>query len=39
MMNCCTTPNYGRVWKSLMTAYFGDDEKMKVKLKKTALNK
>lgn len=27
-------PNHGRVWKSLMTAYLGDYEKMEMKLKK-----
>lgn len=27
-------PNHGRVWKSLMTAYLGDYEKVEVKLKK-----
>lgn len=27
-------PNHGRVWKSLMTAYLGDYEKIETKLKK-----
>jgi len=27
-------PNHGRLWKSLMTAYLGDYEKLEVKLKK-----
>ncbi|SRR6266496_1409222 len=27
-------PNHGRVWKSLMTAYLGDYEKIEMKLKK-----
>ena len=27
-------PNHGRVWKSLMTAYLGDNEKIETNLKK-----
>jgi predicted metal-dependent hydrolase len=29
-------PNHGKLWKSLMTAYLGDYEKMEVQLKKIA---
>ena len=30
------TPNHGKLWKSLMTAYLGDYEKMEKKLKQIA---
>lgn len=29
-------PNHGKLWKSLMTAYLGDYEKIELKLKKIA---
>ena len=29
-------PNHGKLWKSLMTAYLGDYEKIEIKLKKIA---
>ncbi|MCF6183412.1 MAG: M48 family metallopeptidase [Bacteroidales bacterium] len=29
-------PNHGKLWKSLMTAYLGDFEKIELKLKKIA---
>ncbi len=29
-------PNHGKLWKSLMTAYLGDYEKLELKLKKIA---
>ena len=31
-------PNHGKLWKSLMTAYLGDYEKMENRLKKIAAN-
>ena len=31
-------PNHGKLWKSLMTAYLGDYEKLELKLKRIALN-
>jgi len=30
-------PNHGKLWKSLMTAYLGDYEKIERKLKKVAV--
>ncbi|MGR3220873.1 MAG: M48 metallopeptidase family protein [Candidatus Anammoxibacter sp.] len=33
------TPNHGKLWKSLMTAYLGDWEKPEIRLKKNAVIK
>ncbi len=32
-------PNHGKLWKSLMTAYLGDYEKLELRLKKIAQNR